>query len=175
MVPVVVSGIADATQVSAGYEDSCALLAGGSVDCWGYNGYGELGDGTTTDKYSPVAVTLPNDASQITAGSFETCATLTDGSIDCWGSNTYGELGDGSYSASSSCVNDVIYAGPCSLTPVAVSGIADAIQTTPIAFGMCTLRLGGGIDCWGSNGDGELGDDGAEPYSDLPVAVSGFP
>jgi alpha-tubulin suppressor-like RCC1 family protein len=51
-----VSGITNATAITAGYEHTCALLAGGSIDCWGWNAYGQLGDGTTDYRLTPVAV-----------------------------------------------------------------------------------------------------------------------
>jgi alpha-tubulin suppressor-like RCC1 family protein len=65
LAPVQVSGITNGTQVSAGggtggntYEHSCALLSTGAVDCWGYNAYGELGNGTLTDSHIPVVTLL---------------------------------------------------------------------------------------------------------------------
>jgi alpha-tubulin suppressor-like RCC1 family protein len=55
-VPVDVAGITGATQISAGGIHSCGVVAGGAVKCWGYNGFGELGDGSTTNSYVPVEV-----------------------------------------------------------------------------------------------------------------------
>ena len=90
------TGPVAATAIAAGSLHSCALLASGSIDCWGDNTYGELGDGTTTDSATAVAVTGISGAVALSAGGADSCALLAGGSIDCWGDNTYGELGIGS-------------------------------------------------------------------------------
>ena len=63
--------------------------------CWGDNRWGELGDGTTTERREPVAVKrLKGDIEQIVAGQHHTCA-IVDGGARCWGHGSYGQLGDG--------------------------------------------------------------------------------
>ena len=83
-----VTGIADATQIAAGEYNTCALLSGGSVDCWGWAGDGDLGDGTTTGQdtcgggtcSAPVAVSGITNATEIAAGdTYYTCALLSGG------------------------------------------------------------------------------------------------
>jgi alpha-tubulin suppressor-like RCC1 family protein len=102
-----VSGITSATSIAVGGNHSCALLPTG-IDCWGSNFAGELGDGTTTERSTPVAVSGVTNATAIAAGALHTCALLSTGDIDCWGLNDEGELGDGTNTNRS--------------TPVAVSG-----------------------------------------------------
>jgi alpha-tubulin suppressor-like RCC1 family protein len=173
--PVAVSAIRGATAITAG-NATCALLAGGSIDCWGGNGYGELGDGTTTGpevcvglvftcSRTPVAVNGITDATAIAAGVSHTCALLTDGSVDCWGSDFWGELGDGNSGHGSFTQNTG--------TPVNVSSINSATAITAGESDTCALLAGGSIDCWGSNGSGELGD-GTTEESTTPVAVRGI-
>lgn len=97
-VPVDVSGLGSGVSaIAAGDYHTCALMTtGGSVKCWGYNGYGQIGDGTYNDHWVPVPVVgLAAPAIAISAGGNHTCALLNDGSIQCWGDNSEGQLGIG--------------------------------------------------------------------------------
>ncbi len=93
--PVEVQGLTSATQVAAGNDVSCALLTGGHVECWGWNGWGQLGDGSFESSDVPVQVKHLTTAVQVTAGEYHTCAVLASGHVDCWGYNGDGELGSG--------------------------------------------------------------------------------
>src|SRR5438876_262301 len=90
------------TAVSAGGQYTCVLLRDGTVQCWGRNVDGQLGDGTTANPSTgppgssvPVAVSGIRSADAITAGAYHTCALLADGTVQCWGRNHQGQLGDG--------------------------------------------------------------------------------
>src|SRR5690606_24928772 len=73
---------------------TCAIAVGGSVYCWGFNHFGQLGDGTTVDGVNPVPVTLPGPAQAVAASLTHTCA-IVDGDVYCWGDNDDGQIGLG--------------------------------------------------------------------------------
>lgn len=88
-------GLLNVSKISAGAYHQCALNNIGEVRCIGWNGKGQLGDGSTTDRLVPVAVTsLGGGVSEISAGSAHTCAAMAvDGGLRCWGDNSDGQLG----------------------------------------------------------------------------------
>jgi hypothetical protein len=87
-----------AMQISAGWLHTCAVLDDGTVKCWGYNAYGQLGIGSTTNTNTPsgpIDFGVGRSAMQISAGPYHTCAVLDDGTVKCWGYNGNGQLGIG--------------------------------------------------------------------------------
>jgi alpha-tubulin suppressor-like RCC1 family protein len=91
-VPVAVANVAGATAISLGDAHGCAL-ARGRVICWGENGVGQLGTGTTEEELAPVEVAGLTDIVEIAAGGGHQCAMRGDGSVLCWGTNTFGQTG----------------------------------------------------------------------------------
>jgi alpha-tubulin suppressor-like RCC1 family protein len=115
--PVEVSGITMATATAAGLSHTCAVLADGTVRCWGANFSGQLGNGTNTGPEScyglpcsttPVGIIGITMATTIAAGggsgASHTCAVLADGTVRCWGDNSSGQLGNGTTTNSSTPV-----------------------------------------------------------------------
>ena len=87
--------------VSVGGTHTCGVTTGGAAYCWGDNGYGQLGDGTTTQRPSPVRVAGALTFRAVSAGSSHTCGLTTTRLAYCWGDNFRGALGDGTGVSSS--------------------------------------------------------------------------
>lgn len=156
-VDVVGLGGEEIAAVDTGGVHTCAPTTEGGVACWGSNTSGQLGDGTTTGRYGPGDVSgLTSGVASIAAGLEYTCAlTVPEDGVKCWGHNGVGALGDGSSTDRH--------------TPVDVSGLdsgATAIATG--SYHTCAVTTAGGVKCWGSNWDGELGD-GTNDIRLLPV------
>jgi alpha-tubulin suppressor-like RCC1 family protein len=161
-VPITVSGVANAVAVSDGGVHACAVLSGGTVECWGDNLKGELGSSTTTAKSTvPVAVSGMSTAVAYDAGTQLGCAVLSSGTVQCWGYNFMGQLGNGTTTN-----------GPVPV-PVTVKGITDAVGVSAGSWHACAVLRSGAVQCWGWNGHGELGD-GTSTDSSTPVAVTGI-
>ncbi len=126
-----------ATGLTLGQGFACALTGEKRVKCWGLNGVGQLGDGTTTDRYHPVDVSGLSGVSAISAGSNHTCALLDGGGVKCWGDNFFGQLGNGSKGDRQSSPVDVLD----------LAGVA-AITSAGLDY-TCALLQGGGVKCWG--------------------------
>ena len=174
MHPVQVAGLTDVVAIGASSNYSLALRANGTVLFWGYNRYGESGDGVGTEGGClcvdhPVPVPGLSGAVAISAGWYLSSALLADGTIKDWGYNYYGEVGNGTLNTENS---------PCyCVGPVAVSGIAGAKGTASAGYHGIALRGNGSASAWGYNDKGEVGN-GTETSLgcnclSLPTPVSG--
>jgi len=165
----------DAVQVSAGVRHTCARRASGDVACWGFNLYGQLGDGASMHEGCiggfecspmPVAVAGLTDSDDVSSGGEHACAHRRSGEVVCWGDNSLGQAGDG-ITSRSSCPD-----GPCAFMPVGVSGLSDAVTVSAGFVHSCALRASGGVACWGSNMSGQLG---GAPATVSTCVTSGTP
>jgi alpha-tubulin suppressor-like RCC1 family protein len=128
--------------VAAGAEHTCALGHAG-VLCWGWNGLGQLGDGTYDDSLTPTAALVSPDVTGVVAGGDFTCAWTHAGGASCWGDNSMGQLGNGQ----AGCDRDDLE--HCrSATPVAVSGLSGVQQLAASVTHTCALTTGGAVVCW---------------------------
>jgi len=115
---------------------ACAVLVDGTLQCWGYNGYGELGRGGVTGvSVTPGAVTGLSGVVGVTLGDFQTCALLVDSTVRCWGYNAFGQLGNGVTTDSS--------------FPVLVNNVVGVTSISAADDASCALLVNGTFQCWG--------------------------
>jgi hypothetical protein len=185
-----------------GATHACARMSDASVQCWGDNRHGEVGDGTRDPRTTPVAVGGLRGVVQVVAGLTHTCALLSDSTLRCWGDDSAGQLGDGATTDQPApvkvqAVGDVVGVG---LAPKAtcarlkwesvvcwggdfgpgITRVPELAGIVDLAMGGfegdtfgCALRRDATVWCWGSGTYGELGD-GARTSSKRPVRVSGL-
>ena len=157
--PVAVAGGLDFSTVRSGGAFSCGVVRTDSTAaCWGWNGRGQLGDGTQVDRNAPVLAGTGLKVIAVSTGVEHTCALATDSTAYCWGKNGYGQLGDGSTADTS--------------LPAAVSGGRKFAAITVGFQHTCGLTAGGDAYCWGDNTAGQMGDT-LRSTSPVPVLVVG--
>jgi alpha-tubulin suppressor-like RCC1 family protein len=162
--PVDVSGLTSGVlAIKAGNRTTCAVTATGGAKCWGDNLYGQVGDGTTFTRHTPVdvfgltggVVALSNNA-----GSEHTCALMTGGGVKCWGRNDRGQVGDNSPSI------------PGTHLPADVVGLQGGVIGIAVQqLSTCALSATGKPRCWGDNLVNELGD-GTKIQRNTPTRLS---
>ena len=160
--PVDVSGLSSGVvAIAAGYLHTCAVTSAGAVKCWGRNTGGQLGDNSATQRNAPVDVSgLSSNVTAIAAGGFHTCALTTAGAVKCWGSNFYSQLGDNSATQRNA--------------PADVSGLSSGVVALTTGNNhTCAVTSAGAVKCWGSNSDGQLGDN-ISTQRWTPTDVSGL-
>jgi alpha-tubulin suppressor-like RCC1 family protein len=158
-----------AVSVDAGLDHTCALQANGDMTCWGRNGDGQLGDGTTIDKVSPVPVsaTSGTHATAIEAGGVHTCALYGAGTVTCWGDNNWGQLGLDPNTFRT-------LTAPSGTLSLPGGHPTKAVELAVGDSHTCVLLGDGGAACWGYNGVGALGD-GTTTTRFTPANVSAQP
>jgi alpha-tubulin suppressor-like RCC1 family protein len=189
--------------VAAGSARTCALTGSGSVQCWGDNDQGQLGNGTTTNSLFPVNVSGIYVASALNGGYNHNCALLSTGAVQCWGANYSGQLGNGTLTNSSTpvgvsglytettttvtsgCSTYSCPAGRHCVHPMVACSVGPSYTTTTftgnaIALGVgnmndhtCAVISDGTVKCWGDNTLGQLGN-GTTTNSSTPVVVTGI-
>ncbi|WP_164013759.1 RCC1 domain-containing protein [Pyxidicoccus trucidator] len=145
--------------VASGDAHSLARLEDGTVWAWGNNSHGQLGDGTTATRPTPVQVAGLFGTTALAAGGTHSLALDTTGIVRAWGSNAYGQLGGGTSTQSAS--------------PVQVSGLSGVTAISAGTHHSLALREDGTVWAWGRNQVGQLGD-GTQTQRDTPVQVSGL-
>ena len=146
------------SQLAGGFYHSCANVSG-ALYCWGYNNYGQLGDGGTSTAKTPQAVTgLEDNVTAVSAGAYHSCA-LRNSILKCWGLNTNGQLGDSTTTTRYAAKN--------------VTSMTSGVSAVSAgAYFTCAIKSGA-LYCWGNNTYGQLGISSTASKS-TPTAVSGM-
>jgi alpha-tubulin suppressor-like RCC1 family protein len=145
--PIAIASLSSGiSYIVSGQGHSCALTTTGAAKCWGYSNVGQIGDGSTSNRFLPVNVpTLSFGVSNLVAGALHSCAINSTGQVKCWGYGTEGALGNGTTS-SALVASDV---------PGLSTGIA---SLTAGNSHTCATTTAGAVKCWGKNNLGQLGD-----------------
>lgn len=159
--PTQISGLANVLQVAQGQVFGAALLTDGTVDTWGYDGDGELGDGQIAPVYrlNPAPVPGLTGVVQIAAGYQHVLALKSDGTVWAWGYNAFRELGDGTTTDRA--------------VPFQIAGLTGIKQVSASFYDSMALASDGSVWAWGHNGFGELGD-GTTTNRATPVKLAGL-
>ncbi|RZI55359.1 MAG: hypothetical protein EOP14_06635, partial [Pseudomonas sp.] len=151
------SPFSGAASVSAGFYFSCSLMTNGTVQCWGQNNVGQLGDGTTISRAAPRVVTGLTNVTAIASGSNHSCALINDGTVKCWGSNSSKQLGDNVVTSSTA--------------PLTVAGLSGVTSIKAAYNQTCAITNAPAVYCWGNNANGVLGD-GTTTTRSAPTLVT---
>lgn len=155
--PGLVSGmVGGVRQIITAQDNGLAVRSDGTVFGWGDNQAGELGDGTTTDRLTPVQAVGLTNVVQVAGGGGTSIALRSDGTVWTWGDNHFGQLGDGTTRSRS--------------VPAQVSGLSNIVQVDEDSQLSLALRADGTLWAWGSNNVGQVGD-GTNTQRRRPVQV----
>jgi alpha-tubulin suppressor-like RCC1 family protein len=156
--PTLVAGGHSFATLSTSGNHSCAVTTAGATYCWGFNNFGQLGDGTTTEQRVPTLVGGAPVFTMVTVGGTNhTCGLTAAGAAYCWGNNVDGRLGDGTTTTRS--------------VPTLVTSAPNFAMLTAGEFHSCGLTTAGAAYCWGANATGQLGD-GTVTSRTVPTLVS---
>lgn len=162
MVAGSVSGLTSGVvAVAAGEAHSCAVLDTGAAKCWGQNNYGQVGDNSLINRWTPVSVSgLSTGVASISGGQNHSCALTKAGAVKCWGWGSYGQLGNSKVANSS--------------VPVDVTGLnSGVVYLVSKNNHSCAMVDGVGAKCWGINTYGQLGS-GNTTVTLAPISVQGI-
>ena len=162
--PVTVSGITNAVDLEVSWYGGCVITADRAVKCWGYNSKGEVGDGTTTKRTSPVSVSVTNPIRLVAIDGMTSCvvtdgasAATSDNELWCWGRNDLNPL------ITTGNSNNVT--SPTRITTDGITPLLGVIAASSSGKSNCAILDDGTVWCWGSNNGGALGNGSPNPSS----------
>ncbi|MDQ0063086.1 RCC1 domain-containing protein, partial [Paenibacillus harenae] len=166
--PVQVTNLSSVVAIASGSHHNFAIKSDGTVWAWGGNWNGQLGDGSTTERYTPVQVQGLSSVIDVTAGAYHSLAIKSDGTVWAWGNNDYGQDGvPGGLTLHDGTSLVTTYRH----TPVQVQGLSSVIDVAAGYAHSLALNSDGTVLAWGFNGGGQLGD-GSTTNRSSPVQVT---
>jgi len=166
--------LSQVVSLNSNFDHTCAVTTTGGVWCWGLNSFGQLGDGSTVNRSTPVAVvgvggtgTL-SAVSSVSVGSRHSCAVTTSGSVLCWGSQLEGRLGNG-LTTNSTVVNPVqVTAG---VGPNDAGALSQVVSMASTWSNSCAVTTTSSVFCWGNGQTGRNGNGVTALNQGTPVQV----
>lgn len=154
--------------IAAGQYHNLALTSTGAVYAWGFNGFGQLGDGTTTQRAVPVLVHLPSGAAgtAVGCGDNHSLVATSAGQVFAFGKNTFGQLGDGT-SVQSAVPVPVSLPTGVTVTALAAGGVSPTAKVPEGDYSVAVTSAGA-VYAWGADAEGQLGN-GSTIDSSVPV------
>lgn len=166
--PVPPTGGLKFTTITNAYSNNCGLTEAGATYCWGYQGFGGIGDGTAPIGGGSIGIAMTPRPTLVSGGhvfaslvssSGSTCGLTSAGATYCWGLNGNGQIGDGTTTNRN--------------TPTAVSGGLTFSRLGAGYTHLCGITSAGAAYCWGLNGYGQIGDGTSGGNKTTPTAVAG--
>jgi alpha-tubulin suppressor-like RCC1 family protein len=163
--------LTDVVAVGGGYNNTFGLKTDGTVWAWGGNDFGQLGDGSNTNRNVPVQVQGPggvgflSDVTAVSQGMYHTVALKSDGTLWAWGYNGVGQNGDGTFMERDAPVQV--------LGPGGVGYLTDIVGISGGNGSTTALKSDGTVWAWGYGGNGQLGQ-GSMTNANDPVQVLGL-
>jgi len=156
------------TALVLGSSHSCGLKGVNAMYCWGNNAYCASGNpgNIGSNQLTPYLVTLTSAVSAMALGNLFTAVLEGNGNVLTWGYDGFGQLGNGSPTSNTHC--------PASSSSVTFPVSVTVVQVSAGGGFMCALVRGGTVYCWGSGGNGELGDGATEASQTTPYLVPGL-
>ena len=142
---------------SGGSTTTCAITDTSALYCWGANGSGQIGDGSTSTRLTPTLITSGTSYTKVTTVGYNTCALTTGGALRCWGSGTNGLVGDGTSTQR--------------LSPTTIDATETYANFSLQYENGCGVTVGGVVKCWGLNGNGQVGNNSTTTAT-APTAIS---
>jgi alpha-tubulin suppressor-like RCC1 family protein len=158
--PLRIGSFADWAQASAGGNHTCGVRKNGKLYCWGYDNFGQIGDGASTGATSPRRIGSFEDWANVSASYRHTCGVRKNGKLYCWGRDTFGQIGDGDVA------ND-------HAAPSRIGTFEDWVRVDAGGHHTCGVRANGKLYCWGHDYNGQVGD-GADTGATSPRRIGTF-